>query len=241
MKVVGFIPARYASMRFPAKPLADINGYPMIWRVYHQALKCNFDEIHVLTESEIIIKECNKHNIPVLLTRDTHPTGTDRVAEAINYVDADLYITMQGDEPLMEPKHVNMLIDKMKNDSTIVCATTKTKYTNPVDIVNGTTPKVVCDMNDNILYFSRSPIPYPKGSLDYSYYKPMGLYGFRKDILKLYGTLDRSPLEKIEDIELLRLVEHGIKIKIFEVDSDTIAVDTPKDLERVRALLKENT
>lgn len=241
MKILGVIPSRYSSSRLPGKPLIDICGKPMVWWVYHQALKVEgLTDLVVATEDSRIIEACKFYNMRCMQTSSSCPTGTDRVAEVARYISADLYITIQGDEPLLEPQTIQSLIELMKEDDSIRCATLKTEYTNPVDVVNGTTPKVVNDRFGNIMLFSRAPIPYPKASLDYKYYKPLGIYGFRPEILSLYPSLERGSIEKIEDIELLRLLENGIKIKIKEVKSYTIAVDTEKDLERVRHFISSN-
>ena len=233
-KILGVIPSRYESSRLPGKPLRDICGKPMVWWVYQLATKVpGLTDVIVATDDERIVSVCNDLDIPTIMTSVDLINGTERVAEVASKIAADLYITIQGDEPLLEPLIVQKAIDVMLNDSSVRCATLKTAYHNPIDVVNGTTPKVVCDMNDDIMLFSRAPIPYPKASLNYTYYKPMGVYAFRPDVLALYRTLPPGNIEKIEDIELLRLLENGVKIRIAEVESDTIAVDTEKDLERV--------
>lgn len=237
MKVVCFIPARYASTRFPGKPLVEICGSPMIEWVYKAATSSKmFDEVYVLTENEKITSACDSLGLKWIMTSTSHVNGTERVAEAASRVEADLYVTLQGDEPLIETENIKELISLMVDG--IDCAFLKTKYTNPIDVVNGTTPKVVCDKWDNVLYMSRSPIPYPKESIGFDYYKPMGQYAFRKNTLDLYRNLPRGSLEAIEDIELLRLVEAGVKIKTKLVESDTIAVDTVKDFLRVTDYIK---
>ncbi len=239
-KILGVIPARYSSSRLPGKPLKDINGKPMIWWVYQLATKVKgLTAVIVATDDDRIVDKCKELNIPVIMTSSECPTGTDRVAEVATKIPADIYITIQGDEPLLEPEVIDVLVNLVSADDNIKCATLKTKYHNPVDVVNGTTPKVVCDKAGDIMLFSRAPIPYPKASIDYTYYKPMGVYAFRPEILALYVKLDRGDIEKIEDIELLRLLENGVKIRITEVTSRTIAVDTEKDLNRVRKVLAE--
>lgn len=241
MKILGIIPSRYHSSRLPGKPLKDICGKPMVWWVYQKAMKVRgLTEAIVATDDNRIVEVCNSLNIKCILTSTMCPTGTDRVAEIAKMIKADLYITLQGDEPLIEPQIVDSLIDLMVNDESIRCATLKTEYKNPVDVVNGTTPKVVNDKEGNILLFSRSPIPYPKASLNFKYFKPLGVYAFRPEILYKYATLNRGEIEEIEDIELLRLIENGIKIRVLQVDSNSIAVDTEKDLNRVRTYISDN-
>jgi 3-deoxy-manno-octulosonate cytidylyltransferase (CMP-KDO synthetase) len=234
MKILGVIPSRYQSSRLPGKPLKDICGRPMVWWVYNLARQvAGLTEVVVATDDKRIVEACDAYAIPNIMTSVECPTGTDRVAEVAEKMKADIYITIQGDEPLLEPSVIQTLIDLIKSDDSIPCATLKTVFKNPVDVVNGTTPKVVTDKNGDILLFSRSPIPYPKASLDYVYYKPMGVYAFRPEVLRLYQSLERGDIEKVEDIELLRLVENGVKIRIKEVHSRTVAVDTEKDLCRV--------
>lgn len=197
-------------------------------------------DVIVATDDQRIVDACLELDIPTIMTSVDCATGTDRVAEVASKIAADVYITIQGDEPLLEPEVVQKLVDTIVHDDSICCATLKTPYKNPVDVVNGTTPKVVSDVNGDIMLFSRAPIPYPKASLDYTYYKPMGVYAFRPEVLSLYVRLERGEVEKIEDIELLRLLENNVKIRIVEVSSNTIAVDTEKDLQRVRNFIMEH-
>lgn len=235
MKIIGVIPARYQSSRFPGKPLADICGKPMIWWVYNRAILVErLDEVLVATDDERIESVCNKYSIPCIMTSKQHRNGTERLSEVARKTNGDVYVTIQGDEPLLEPETIEIVLDTLFSEPEISCATLKTAYHNPVDVINGTTPKVVTDLKGDILLFTRSPVPYPKAALDYTIYKPIGVYAFKREILITYGTLKMGPLEKAEEIELLRLVEHGYKIRVSEVSSETIAVDTYKDLERVR-------
>lgn len=241
MKIIGVIPARYQSSRFPGKPLADICGKPMVWWVYHRASKvARLDEVYVATDDERIESVCRQYDIPCVMTSTEHKNGTERLAEVATKIVADIYVTIQGDEPLLEPATIDAVLDTILAEPQIPCATLKTPYHNPVDVINGTTPKVVCDVNNDILLFTRSPVPYPKAALDYIIYKPIGVYAFKRETLLYYATLEMGPLEKAEEIELLRLVEHGVKIRIGVVDSDTVAVDTYKDLERVRAYIESH-
>jgi len=239
MKVVGIIPSRYDSSRLPGKPLADINGKPMVWWVYNQAKRATaLNEVYVATDDQRIIDVCNSFGIPSIMTSRDHNNGTERLSEVATNLIADIYVTIQGDEPLLEPSTINEVVNLINSHPEASCATLKTPYKNPVDVINGTTPKVVTDLNDYILLFTRSPVPYPKAALDYVIYKPLGIYAFRRDALLCYSTLKIGPLEKIEEIELLRFIENGYKVKISEVSSETVAVDTYKDLERVREIIK---
>lgn len=239
MKIIGVIPARYKSSRFPGKPLADICGKPMIWWVYNRAkLVTRLDEVVVATDDERIVDECKKYGINAMMTSKEHRNGSERLSEVARKTDGDIYVTIQGDEPLLEPSTIEKVLDTIFSEPDIPCATLKTAYHNPVDVINGTTPKVVTDLKGDILLFTRSPVPYPKAALDYIIYKPIGVYAFKRDMLLKYGELKMGPLEKAEEIELLRLVEHGYKIRISEVESETVAVDTYKDLERVRRVIE---
>ncbi|WP_304206938.1 3-deoxy-manno-octulosonate cytidylyltransferase [Fusobacterium perfoetens] len=238
MNIIGVIPARYQSSRLPGKPLADILGKPMIWWVYHRAKKVTcLNNVIVATDDQRIVEVCNKFHIPVVMTSKEHRNGSERLSEIASKIEADIYVTIQGDEPLLEKTTIEKVVETILANDNIQCATLKTAYHNPVDVINGTTPKVVTDLNNDILLFTRSAVPYPKAAIDYIIYKPIGVYAFRRDILLKYGKLEMGPLEKAEEIELLRLVEHGYKIRIAEVDSETIAVDTYKDLERIRQYL----
>lgn len=238
MKIIGVIPARYQSSRLPGKPLADICGKPMIWWVYQNAKKnARLDEIYVATDDTRIVRRCEELEMKCLLTSSEHPTGSDRVSEVAQKVEGDIFVTIQGDEPLLEEENINKVIDILINNPDITCATLKTPFKNPVDVVNRTTPKVVCDVDNNMMLISRAEIPYPHKSLDYVFYKPIGTYAFTAETIRAYGKLQRGPVELAEDSELIRLIEHGIKVKVGIVDSETIAVDTEKDLERVRTII----
>jgi 3-deoxy-D-manno-octulosonate cytidylyltransferase len=240
MKIIAIIPARYQSSRFPGKPLADILGKPMVWWVYHQAKKSKqINKVYVATDDQRILDVCNNFEIPSIMTSKQHRNGSERLSEVADKIKADIYITIQGDEPLLEPQTIDSVIQVITEEPDTICATLKTPYRNPVDVINATTPKVVTDLKDNILLFTRSAVPYPKAALDYTIYKPIGIYAFKRDILRTYKDLPMGPLEKAEEIELLRLLENGYKIKVKEIASETIAVDTPKDLERVIHILEQ--
>lgn len=239
MKIIGVIPARYQSTRFPGKPLAEICEKPMIWWVYNRAkLVKKLDEVIVATDDARIVAVCDKYAIPSIMTSKEHRNGSERLSEVAYKTDGDIYVTIQGDEPLLEPETINKVLDTILSEPNILCATLKTAYRNPIDVINTTTPKVVTDLNNDILLFTRAAVPYPKSALDYTIYKPIGVYAFKREILLKYSELEMGPLEKAEEIELLRLVEHGYKIRISEISSETIAVDTYKDLERVRAYIE---
>ena len=240
MNIIGIIPARYQSSRFEGKPLADICGKPMIWWVYNQCLKVKeFTEVYVATDDERIEKACKENNINVIMTSTSHKTGTDRIGEVARKIKADLYVNIQGDEPMIEPETIRQAILPFFNNLDLKITNLMTKIKDPVDVVNFTVPKVITNKDNIGIYLTRSTAPYPKGKIDYSYYKQVCVYGFKPEALEFYCNNDRGKIEQIEDIEILRFIEAGYKVQYIEVDSDTVAVDTQKDLEKVRKLMSE--
>ncbi len=240
MKIIGIIPARYQSSRFEGKPLADILGKPMIWWVYQQAIKAKYlDEVYVATDDVRIEKACKDNNINVIMTSSEHKTGTDRIGEVARKIKADLYVNIQGDEPMIEPETISKAIIPFLENKNLQVSNLMTKIKDPVDVVNFTVPKVITNKDNIGIYLTRSTTPYPKGSIDYSYYKQVCVYGFTPEALEFYCNNPRGKIEQIEDIEILRFIEAGYKVQYIEVDSDTVAVDTKKDLEKVRFLMKE--
>jgi len=239
MKIIGVIPARYKSSRFEGKPLADICGKPMIWWVYNQAVKVNeFDAVYIATDDEKIRVTCEKYNINVIMTSDEHKTGTDRVGEVARKIPADLYVNIQGDEPMIEPETILEAIKPFFINPDLQVSNLMTVINDPVDVVNFTVPKVITN-NDGIgIYLTRSAAPYPKGNIDYCYYKQVCVYGFKPEALQFYCKSQRGKIESIEDIEILRFIENGYKVQFIEVNSDTVAVDTPNDLEKVITIMQ---
>ena len=241
MKIIGVIPARYASSRFPGKPLADIHGKPMIWWVYRQALKVkDFNgEIYVATDDERIEQVCKMYDMNVIMTSDTHSTGTDRVAEVAQKIEADFYINIQGDEPLLSPEIISKAIPPLHEENVYV-TNLMSKIIDPIEFINPTIPKVLVN-NENIgIFLTRAAVPYPKGSIEYDIHKQVCVYGFKKSALLFFSKQPRGRLEKIEDIEILRFIENGYKVKYVEVENDSIAVDTLNDLEKVKTILLKN-
>jgi 3-deoxy-manno-octulosonate cytidylyltransferase (CMP-KDO synthetase) len=245
MKIIGVIPARYKSSRFPGKPLADICGKPMIWWVYQQCMKVkDFDSVYVATDDERIFQVCNKLDVNVVMTSDKHPTGTDRIGEVARKIEADLIVNIQGDEPMLEPETIKAAITPFYNNSSLQVTNLMTKITNPVDVVNFTVPKVITNKDGIAIYLTRSCAPYPKGKIDYTYYKQVCVYGYKPEALQFfcdYGEkYGKAKIEAIEDIEILRFIENGYKVQFIEVDSETVAVDTLKDLEKVRRIMADS-
>ncbi len=242
MKTIAVIPARYESSRFPGKPLADICGKPMIWWVYNQCKKVEeLQDVYVATDSERIFKECLELDMNVIMTSSEHKTGTDRVGEVAQKIDADLILNVQGDEPLLEVETIRAAITPFYADKELQVTNLMTKIKDPVDAINFTVPKVITNKDGVGIYLTRATAPYPKGSLNFSYYKQVCVYGYKPDALNFfceYGKkYGKAKIEEIEDIEILRFIENGYRVQYVEVDSDTVAVDTPNDLARVREIV----
>ena len=243
MKIIAVLPARYQSTRFPGKPLADICGKPMIWWVYQQCLKVeDFDAVYVATDDEKIFNTCTELGVQVVMTSDTHRTGTDRIGEVARKIPADLIVNIQGDEPLLEPATIKAAIEPFYHNPDLQISNLMAKITDPIDVVNCTVPKVITNRDGIGVYLTRATAPYPKGSLDYAYYKQVCVYGFKPEALQFYCdygmTYGKAKVEAVEDIEILRFIENGYKVQYIEVDSETVAVDTPNDLQKVRAIVE---
>lgn len=240
MKIIGVIPARFQSSRFPGKPLAMINGRPMIWWVYHQAIKVKeFETVYVATDSDKIVDICNEYDMNVILTSDTHSTGTDRLGEVAKKVEADFYVNIQGDEPLIEPETINKIITYKKEHPDANIINSMTKITDANDVNKNTVVKVVAADNGDLIYLSRSPVPYPKKNQKIDYYKHLGLYGLSREALLFFSGAERTKNEKIEDIEMMRFMENEYRIKILPVVSQSIGVDCPEDAIRVEERMKK--
>ncbi len=244
MNIIGVIPARYKSSRFEGKPLADICGKPMIWWVYQQAIKVKeINTVYVATDDDRIYSTCQKLSINVIMTSDKHRTGTDRVGEVAEKVPCDLIINIQGDEPLLEPETIRAAILPFLSNPDLQISNLMAEILDPVDVVNFTVPKVITNKEGIGIYLTRSTAPYPKGSINYHYYKQVCVYGFKPKALKFfcdYGKkFGKAKIEAIEDIEILRFIENGYKVQFIEVSSDSVAVDTPNDLERVRRIVSD--
>lgn len=234
MKVIGVIPARYASSRFPGKPLADICGKPMIWWVYQQAKKVpELDSVVVATDDERIRTICEKLGMEVLMTSDKHKTGSDRVAEVASKTDGDLYINIQGDEPVIPPQMIQEVI-YIFDDPSVQFGTLKTELTDKKQIEDNSTVKVVTDLDDNALYFSRSVIPSnSKGGPDARVFRHVGIYAYKREFLLWFGKTPQTELELGESIEPLRAMEHGYKVRVHETKYESIGVDYPEHIKAV--------
>lgn len=238
MKNIVIIPARYSSSRFPGKPLANIDGKPMIWWTYNQVKTTkNVSEVIVATDDRRVLSKCHELGISCEMTNERCKTSTERAYEMALKHSADLYIVVNGDEPLIDPLVIEKIIPKKINTPKLVI-NLMTPIHDPVQALDPTNIKVVVDENNNALMFSRSLIPYPKSSLSYSFYKHVGVLAYTFDSLKFFATTRRGKLEEIEDINELRFLEHNIPIKMVSVDCDSLSVDTPKDLEYVEKVIK---
>ena len=236
MKTIGIIPCRYQSSRFPGKPLALIDGKPMMWHVYHRALESNIlDEVYIATDDERIVKVANEYELNTVMTSSQHETGTDRAAEVASKIQADYYVNIQGDEPFIEPNAIKLVVQAIIDcDNPLIQATNAyTPMQDASDIVDTNTVKVIKDTNGQALAYSRQPIPYPKANIA-KYYKQLGLYAFKQSGLQIFSENTPANLERVEGVEMYRLLEHGYSIQMVETNDASISVDTPSDLIRVQ-------
>lgn len=240
MKIIGIIPSRYASTRFPGKGLADICGRPMIWWVYKGMKKANgIDEVYVATDNQIIANECDKWEIPWVMTSENCPTHLERLYEVSTKIQADFYINVNGDEPLIESKCVEDLIPQNVDPESSYFANGMMYLSDPIDAYDSSKIKIATDMMGYGLYMARSPIPFPKGRSDFKLKKFVGVQCFTKKALEFVNETPRGYLESIEDIDEFRFLENGHKIKFVLTEANTLSVDTPKDLEKVRMIIQE--
>jgi len=241
MKLIGIIPARYASTRFPGKPLARIGGVTMIQRVYEQALQAKaLHQVIVATDNSEIFNHVHHFGGLACMTADTHLSGTDRCYEvlATQRESYDYIVNIQGDEPFIAPEQIELLASLLDGQTQL--ATLVKKISDHHQLLNPNVVKAVLDKNHEALFFSRSPIPYWRGptpdwTTQHTYYKHIGMYAYRADVLKEITRLPVSALEKAESLEQLRWLENGFKIKVAETHLETIGIDTPEDLEKANA------
>jgi 3-deoxy-manno-octulosonate cytidylyltransferase (CMP-KDO synthetase) len=241
MKSVAVIPARYASTRFPGKVLCNLNGKPLIQWVHERVSKSGVDEVLVATDDEKVMEAVRKFGGRPVMTSPSHPSGTDRVREAVLKAapDCDIIVNVQGDEPLIPPEVINDLLSTMKSQPEIEMATVGVPVRRNEIADNPNIVKIVLDKSSFALYFSRSAIPFLRqGGEDMRLYKHWGIYAFRKNVLEKFVSLPESSLEKCEKLEQLRALENGIRIFVVESDfADSIGIDTPEDLEKARQIL----
>lgn len=232
MKFVAVIPARLASTRLPRKMLREVHGKPLAVWVYEAVRESPLlDDVIIATDSEEILHACRKHNCKVQMTSEKHRSGTERVHEVSQSISADVYINVQGDEPMIRASHIEVLVQLMKNAG-IPVGTLMTPAA-PEDVANPNAVKVVSDANGRALYFSRATIPHDRDGSHPKYFKHLGIYAYRKQWLDKFVSLPESFLERTERLEQLRLLENGIPIYVAETPYDSIGVDTEEDFARV--------
>lgn len=244
MKFVAIIPARYASTRFPGKPLAVLGGKPVIQRVYEQVSSV-IDEVHVATDDERIRQCVEQFGGHAVMTRSDHKSGTDRIEEAAEKTGttADVIINVQGDEPFIQPSQIKTLMQLFDNADTQI-GTLGKPFDSMEAVLNPNSPKIVTDRQGFALYFSRSAIPFVRGTQQaewltrFPYLKHLGIYAYRRDVLRQVTLLPQSPLEQAESLEQLRWLENGYRIRVGLTDTETVGIDTPEDLQRAEAFLK---
>jgi len=251
MSVIGIIPSRYGSTRLPGKPLAPIAGKSLVQRVCEQTRKCKtLDLICVATDDQRIVDEVKRIGGRAVMTSPNHPSGTDRIAEAINILEkeggvpAEIVVNIQGDMPFVHPRMIDELVEPMLADPSIPMGTSVYRITREEDYRNPAIVKTVTDLNGFAIYFSRSLIPYPRMKTGIPVYDHLGIYVYRRDFLFTLAKLSPTPLEKEESLEQLRVLEHGYKIRVVKTAcADAtflgLAIDTPEDIKRAEEMLQE--
>ena len=243
MNVIAMIPARYSASRFPGKLMKDLGGKPVILRTYEAVLHTNlFDDVYIVTDSDVIFKTIKDAGGKVIMSKEVHQCGSDRIAEAVKNIETDIVINVQGDEPFIDKISLSKLIDVFKNDpiNEIDLASLKVQISTKEDIENPNNVKVVTDVNNLAIYFSRSVIPYQRDQENpVKYYKHKGVYAFRKQALIDFYNTPMTPLEATEKIEAIRYQEIGKKIKMVETNVEAVGIDTPEDLEKAIRFLNQ--
>jgi len=241
-KVVVVIPARYASTRLPGKPLVSLAGKSMIQRVYERAkLAERADRVLVATDDERVVQAVEGFGGEARMTRPDHRTGTERVAEVAAHEEGEVFVNVQGDEPLLDPAAVDTAVESLMEEPAAAISTVATSIKTPADIMDPNVVKTVLDFDGNALYFSRAPIPWVRDTaskIQVRHLKHLGLYVFQRDTLLEYPTLPQGELERIEQLEQLRWLENGWKVRVAEVEHDAVSVDVPEDVARVEELLR---
>ena len=240
-RILGVIPARFASSRFPGKALALVAGKPMLEHVWERASQSRYlTDVVVATDDDRIATVVRKFGGRVRMTSSQHPSGTDRLAEVASAEEAALYVNIQGDEPLIDPEAIDAAILSVHGDEAVAMGTLKRQIFDPTDIVNPNVVKVVTNLLGDAIYFSRCPIPYERDGRSQGplYFKHIGLYVYRREFLLSYPDLNVGPLEQAECLEQLRALENGYRIRVVKTEYESLGVDTPEDLERVNKLFR---
>ena len=244
MKTLGVIPARFASTRFPAKVLAPINGAPMIAHVWKRAKECRqLDDVLIACDHTEVLNAARAFGAKAVMTDSRHASGSDRIAEAVKDLDVDIVVNIQGDEPFVDPAAIDALVAALKDDPACLMGTVVKVITDERDFTNPNVVKCVLDASGYALYFSRAPIPYNRNALGpagLTLYKHLGLYAYRKEFLLQYTRWPRSVLESTEQLEQLRALENGVRIKTVVTKAESIAVDTLEDLKTAEEFLRRH-
>lgn len=242
MKVIGVIPARYQSSRFPGKPLADLFGKPMIWWVYNQVVKVKeFDEVVVATDDDRIKDVCGTYDIPVVMTSDNHPTHVHRIHEVSKKINSDFYVVVCGDEPLISVDVIKAALPSVDSDVNSFYVGGLCRYMNdPAEVIDPANIKVVTNEKDECILLSRAAVPFPYKTILFKYKKVVGVECYNKKSLDFFVATPKGFLENIEDVTLQRFLENKIHIKYKLIDSVSLSVDTPRDLEKVKSIIEQN-
>jgi 3-deoxy-manno-octulosonate cytidylyltransferase (CMP-KDO synthetase) len=243
LKIIAMIPARYEAIRFPGKLMKDLNGKTVIRRTYEAAVDTHlFNDVYVVTDSDVIYDEIIQYGGKAILSKKEHECGSDRIAEAVEDMDVDIVVNVQGDEPLIDRESLGKLLEVFKDDDeqAIDLASLKTPMTDSDEITNPNNVKVITNKDNLALYFSRFPLPYPRDTTTgVTYFKHIGVYAFRKQALMDFYNLPMLQLEATEKIECIRYLEYGKSIMMVETDFKGIGIDTPEDLEKAKKLFKD--
>jgi 3-deoxy-manno-octulosonate cytidylyltransferase (CMP-KDO synthetase) len=244
-KIVAIIPARHASTRFPGKVVAPLAGKPLVIHTYERTCQASLvSEAIIATDDDRVRDAAQSYGAAVVMTRAEHPSGTDRIAEVAETLDADIIVNVQADEPLIDPATIDATIQPLLDSADVPMATARHLITDPRDLNDPNVVKVVCDPKGRALYFSRASIPHVRdaeshGVPAHDHWQHIGLYVYRKDFLLEYARMSATPLEKLENLEQLRVLENGYRIAVVDTEYRSIGVDTSADLERVRELLEQ--
>ncbi len=244
-KVVGIIPARYASTRLPGKALENILGVPMIKRVYDACLQSDIlDSVHVATEDERIADTVRAFGGQIIMTSPAHASSTDRLAEAIEGLEADIVVNIQGDYPYLDPLMIRECVEPLIEDASLPMSTLMRNLSNPTDLHNPDVVKIVVNLKGDAMYFSRALLPFPRGYRAHGVCEHIGIFAFQREFLAEFSTLTPTPLEQVERLEQLRALEHGYRIRVTLTQcADSVlagfSVDTAEDLDRLEEMLEK--
>ncbi len=240
-KVLGIIPARYSSTRFPGKVIHKINNLPMICHVYNQSVQSKLlDNILIATDNEKVYEVCKNYSIPVKMTSENHKSGTERIIEACQGISADIIVNIQGDEPLIQGSAIDQVIEPILYNDYQGVVTLKKNIIDRKDITSQNVVKVVCNKQNEAMYFSRNPIPYSE-NMDKNYFKHIGIYAYPKELLLKFGQLNPTEHELSENLEQLRYLENKIAVLVLETSIETIGVDIKEDILRVENILNQKS